>query len=107
MFFPEKLIKAIYKISKNLKGILSSSSFAPTKNLIVGSMRNCERRCYICANFMVFDTTFKCTETGNYYKVKENLSCNIVNVVYLIICQCFKLLYVGSSYYFQRKISHA
>ena len=45
---------------------------------------------------MVFDNTFKCKATGQYYKVKGTLSCNSVNVVYLITCQCCKLQYVGS-----------
>ena len=34
--FPEKSIKTIYKRGKNLKQILSPSSFPSTKNLIVG-----------------------------------------------------------------------
>ena len=46
---------------------------------------------------MVCDTTFKCTATGKYYKVKGTLSCNSGNMVYLITCQCFKLQYVGSA----------
>ena len=40
----------------------------------------------ICANFMVLDTTFKCTAAGKYYKFKRTLSRNRVNVVYLITC---------------------
>ena len=52
---------------------------------------------------MVFDTTFKCTATGNYYKAKGTLSCNSVNVVYLITCQCCKLQYVGSAITFKER----
>ena len=69
--FPDKSIKAIYKRRKNLKEILSPSSFPSTKNLAVGSISNCKKRCDICTNFMVFDNTFKCTATDKYYKVKE------------------------------------
>ena len=93
--FPDKSIKAIYKRGKNLKEILSPSSFPSTKNLTVGSISNCKKRCDICTNFMVFDNTFKCTATDKYYKVKRTLSCNSVNVVYLIVCQCCKLQYAG------------
>ena len=50
-----------------------------------------------CTNFMIFDNTFKCTTTGKYYKVKGTLSCNSVNMGYLIICQCCKLQYDGSA----------
>ena len=47
MVFPEKSIRATYKKGKNLKEILSPSSFRSTKNLIVGSISNCNKRCYI------------------------------------------------------------
>ena len=65
--FQEKSIKAIYKRGKNFKEILSPSSFPSTKNLIVGSINNCNKRCDICTNFMVFGNAFKCTATGKYY----------------------------------------
>ena len=45
MVFPEKSIKAVYKWGKNLKEILSPSSFPSTKNLIVGSISTCNKRC--------------------------------------------------------------
>ena len=50
---------------------------------------------------MDFDNTFKFTATGKYYKVKGTLSCNSVNVVYLITRQCCKLQYVGSAVTFK------
>ena len=86
-----------------MKEILSPSSFPLIKNLTVGLISNCNKRCDICTNFMVFDTTFKCTATGKYYKVKGALFCNSVNVVYLIICQCCKLQYVGSAITFKER----
>ena len=52
---------------------------------------------------MVFDTTFKCTAAGKYYKFKRTLSRNSVNVVYLITCQCCKLQYVGSAITFKER----
>ena len=69
----------------------------------VGSISNCNKICDICTNFVVFDTTFKCTATGKYYKVKGTSSCNSGNMVYLITCQCFKLQYVGSSITFKER----
>ena len=89
-------MKAIYKRGKNLKEILSPSSSPSTKNLILGLISNCNKRCDIYTDFIVFDNTFKRTATGKYHKVKVTLSCNSVNVVYLITCQCCKLQYVGS-----------
>ena len=43
--FPQKSIKAVYKRRKDLKEILSPSSFALTKNLIAGSISNCNETC--------------------------------------------------------------
>ena len=103
ILFPEKSIKAIYKRGKTLKDILCPSPFPSTKNLIFGSISNCNKRCDICTNFIVFDITFKCTATGKYYKFKGILSCNSVNVVYLITCQCCKLQYVGSAITFKKR----
>ena len=88
IIFTEKSMKAIYKRGKSLKEILTPSSFPSTKNLIVGSISNCNKRCDTRTIFMVFDNTFKCTATTKYYKVKGTLSCNSVSVVYLITCQC-------------------
>ena len=86
-----------------MKEILSPSPFPLTKNLTVGSISNCNKRCDICTNFMAFGTTFKCTATGKYYKVKGTLSSSSVNVVYLITCQCCKLQYVGSAITFKER----
>ena len=70
-------------------------------------MSSCNKRCDICTIFMVFDNNFKCTATGKYYKVKRTvkrtLSCNSVNVIYLIICQCCKSQYAGSSITFKER----
>ena len=52
---------------------------------------------------MVFDNTFKYTATGKFCKVKGTLSCNSVNVVYLISYQCCKLQYVGSAVTFKER----
>ena len=61
--FLENTIKAFYKRGNNLKEILSPSSFPLTKNLIVGSISNCNKRCHTCTNFIVFENNFKCTTT--------------------------------------------
>ena len=96
--FPEKLIKLIHKGGKNLNKILSLSSFLSTKNQIAGSVSNCNNRCDICTNFMVFYNVFKCMAIGKYYKVKGTLSCNCVKVVYLIT-----MPYIGSTISFRER----
>ena len=89
-----------------MKKTFSPSSFPSTENLIVGSVSNCNKRCDICTNFMVFDTGFKYTATGKYYNVKGTLSCNSVNVVYLITCQCCKLQDIGSAITFKKDFAY-
>ena len=86
-----------------MKETLSPLSFPSTKNLIVGLISNCNKRCDIGNNFMVFDNTFKCTATVTYCKVKGTLSCSSDNVVYLITCQRCKLLYVRSAITFKER----
>ena len=54
-------------------------------------------------NVMVFDNIFNCIATCKYYKVKGTLSCNIVNVVYLITCRCCELYYVRSAITFKER----
>ena len=67
------------------------------------SISNCNKRCDICTNCMVFGNTFKCVATGKYYKAKRNLSCNSVNVACLITCQCCKLQHAGSAITFKER----
>ena len=57
-------------------------------------------------NVMVFDNIFNCMATCKYYKVKGTLSYNIVNVVYLITCQCCELYYVGSAITFKERFTY-
>ena len=66
LVIPERSIKTVYKRGKNMKEILSPSSFPLTKNLIVGSISNCNNRYDICTKFMVFGTTFKCNAASKY-----------------------------------------
>ena len=88
---------------KNLKEIFTPSSLPSTKNLIVGSISNRNKRCNIWTNFIVFGNTFKCTVTGKYCKVKGTLSCKSISVVYLIMCRCCKLQDVGSGITFKER----
>ena len=81
----------IYERGKNLKGILSPSLFSATKSQAARLINNINERCNICTKIKAFNNTFKCSATGKYCKVKGTLSCNAVNVVFLITCHCCKL----------------
>ena len=82
--FPEKSIKAIYKTRKNLK-----ESYPPiisiNKKSVCCSISNCNKRCDICTNFMIFDNSFKCVTAGKYYEVRLTLSCNSADVITLTL----------------------
>ena len=41
------------------------------KTNAVVAFLNCSDGCNICKNVIIFDDTFKCTSTGNYYKIKK------------------------------------
>ena len=41
------------------------------KTNAVVAFLNCSDGCNICKNVIIFDDTFKCTATGNYYKIKK------------------------------------
>ena len=45
-------------------------------------------------------------QIGKYYNVKGTLSCNSVNVVYLITCQCCKLKDIGSAITFKKDFAY-
>ena len=62
--FPEGSVKALYKRGKNLKEILSPSSFPANKTQKFSLLTKCTGRCDICKNFMIFEKNFKSTVTG-------------------------------------------
>ena len=57
----------------------------------------CNSRCDICQKFLACKNEFKCKVTGKTYKVRGNLDCNSLNVVYLINCKLCGDQYVGSA----------
>ena len=59
---------------------------------------HCGKKCDICDHFLVCRNKFTCKVTGKIYEVRENLSCNSPNVVYLISCKLCNDQYVRSAY---------
>ena len=97
--FPEGSINVTYRRGKNLKELISPSLF-PQRLLTTKSqstVNKCGKECDICNNFIVCRNEFTCKVTGTTYKVRDNLSCNSANVVYLISCKLCKDQYVGSA----------
>ena len=99
--FPEGSINVTYRRWKNLKELISPSSFFLQRQLTTKSqsmVSKCGKKCDICDNFLVCRNEFTCKVTGKTYKVRGNLSCTSANVVYLISCKLCKDQYVGSAY---------
>ena len=71
--FPENTVNVRYRRNKNLKELISPSLFPRTIKENNRSIEKCNRRCYICKNFLVFSAGFTCHATKHKYKVFFNL----------------------------------
>ena len=95
--FPQKSISVTYKRSKNVREILSPSLFPRTTKKNECSIKECNRKCDICKNFLVVSSDFTCFATKRKFKIKEILKCDSRNVIYLISCNCCGQQYDGSA----------
>ena len=88
-----KIIKS-QRQPKNLKRILTSSTLGENKTQRVTKCNN--KRCKICDIIIEGKSyTFKNAETK--FEINKNLSCNSINVVYIIECSECKEIYIGST----------
>ena len=95
--FPEGTINVTYKRGENLRVLISPSLFPQAKSDTPSMVSKCNSRCDICQKFLACKNEFKCKVTGKTYKVRGNLNCNSLNVVYLINCKLCGDQYVGSA----------
>ena len=58
-------------------------------------------KCDICKNFLITDSKFRSTVTGKTYFIKDNLSCDSCNVIYLITYSTCREQYEGSAINFK------
>ena len=86
--FPQNTISVTYKRNKNLREILSPSLFPRTTKHNKCSIKECNRKCDTCKNFLVVSPDFTCFATKRKYKIKGILKCDSRNVTYLISCKC-------------------
>ena len=84
--FPENTVNVTYRQNKNLKGPISPSLFPRTMKENKCSIEKCNRRCNIYKNFLVVSTEFICLGTKHNYKIRGFLTCNRINIIYLIAC---------------------
>ena len=101
--FPEGTIKATYRRGKNLKEMISPSLFPISTQREASRIFKCGKRCDVCSNYLVIDDNFVGTATGKKYKIRGQLSCNSINIIYLITCSACNDQYVGSAVKFKER----
>ena len=74
----------------------------PSKTNVL-SIKECNRKCNICKNFLVVFPDFTCFPTKRKYKINGILKCDSRNVVYLISCKCCGKQYIGSATGFKER----
>ena len=100
--FPPNSIISSFRRSKNLREILAPSrcrkGSPESITLPSAGCFTCNKtRCDLCKNFLVNSQTFSSAQTGKTYFVRQKLSCNSANVIYLVHCKKCNLQYVGST----------
>ena len=100
--FPPNSIISSFRRSKNLKEILAPSKCrkgSPESITLpsAGCFTCNKTRCDLCKNFLVNSQTFSSAQTGKTYFVRQKLSCNSANVIYLVHCKKCNLQYVSST----------
>ena len=99
---PSTSIKTLHRREKNLKEILSLSLFPAKLKNSESCITSC-KKCDIFKNYLLTDNKFKCKVTGRFYIVRANLSCNSINVIYLISCKNCDKQYIGSAIDFKAR----
>ena len=95
--------KNLSKKNKNLREILSPLLFPRTTKQSECSIKECNRKCDICKNFLVVSPDFTCFATKRKYDIKEISKCGSRNVIYFISCKCCGKQYVGSATGFKER----
>lgn len=83
----------------NLKRILTKAKFSSNQN---HEVKKCNRpNCGLCIHLLEGSSiTFNC---GNNFKVHENMSCDVKNVIYAMKCRGCGEEYIGETGNFLRK----
>ena len=86
-----------YKRNKHLREIWSPSLFPRTTKQNECSIKEGNKKCDICKNFLVVSPYFTCFATKRKYKIKGTLKCDSRNIIYLMSCKCCGKQYVRSA----------
>ena len=102
-FFPHNTISATYRRNENLREILLPSLFHRTTKQNECSIKECNKKCDICKNYLLLSPDFTRFATKWKYRIMVTLKCDSRNVIYLISCKCCGKRYVGSANGFKER----
>ncbi|KAL8616838.1 hypothetical protein ACOMHN_041757 [Nucella lapillus] len=85
----------------SLRNLLMPSALPPLPDpQTQGANKGCHpcNKCTLCANHMQDTTSFHSVVTGQTFTIRDSLSCQSTNIIYLIDCsQCHSVQYVGET----------
>ena len=88
-----KIIKT-QRQPKNLKRILTPCTFG--ESITQGVTKCNNKRCKIC-DIIIEGKSYTLKNPETKFKINKNLSCNSKNIVYIIECNKYKEMYIGST----------
>ena len=101
ILYPDKTrIMIGFRRHKNLKEILSPAAFPSNKNkqvVLDTGCKKCNKKCYVCRDFLQESPTITSLATGIKYKIKESLLCKDDWFVYCATCLKCQKQDVGST----------
>ena len=85
---------------RNIKSILMPSIVPPRADQNPGCNKCNRSRCIICENHLISTKTFSSHVTKETFTIRNELSCESRNVIYLLFCdQCHNSQYTGETVY--------
>ena len=92
--------------AKNIKELLATSTISTVVNEKENSGSGpCNKNCAYCDHLRKTEAdTLKSMKTGSVYKIRQNITCESKDIIYIISCR--RIEYTGSGMYnrFKRKI---
>ena len=95
-----------YRRPQNLRDLLVRARVDTEPKQPPGTSKCQTRTCQICRGLMPITTTFTGTVSGTRHPIKQPLSCNSVNVIYLITCQKCGIQYIGETEDFRKRTNN-
>ncbi len=97
--------KTLIKSSRqppNIKNLLTRAKFSSQLEFYVTKCGN--KRCKLCVN-IIEGKEFNFTTVHKIIKVNGNMNCNVLNCVYVMVCNGCQKLYIGQSSNFRLRVN--